>query len=212
MPQTVPNRPMKGAVEPTEASTARPDCSRAVDSSMELRSVRVSHSLTSSESCSCCWAWWCAVASRPSSASARNGLDGSVPSLLRPSAKSAACQKLSVDRACAANLAQVQRLDDDHHPGGKRHRQQQHGYGLGDEVALGPEVDQAELRVHVVVLGGLFKNEIDGRLVPHGLRHAAALARHVAPLHDVFERGAVQAVEAAGAFELGLLGRAVRRR
>lgn len=30
MPQTVPNKPMKGAVEPTEARMTNPDCSRDV--------------------------------------------------------------------------------------------------------------------------------------------------------------------------------------
>ena len=44
MPQTVPNRPTKGAVEPTEASTLRPDSILVVSSSMTLRIVRVRNS------------------------------------------------------------------------------------------------------------------------------------------------------------------------
>src|SRR6218665_3291031 len=51
MPQTVPNRPMNGAVEPTEASIARPDCRRAVNASMQLRRQRVTQSLMSRWSC-----------------------------------------------------------------------------------------------------------------------------------------------------------------
>ena len=35
MPHTVPNRPTKGAVEPIEASTVRPDSSAAVDSAID---------------------------------------------------------------------------------------------------------------------------------------------------------------------------------
>jgi hypothetical protein len=32
----------------------------------------------------------------------------------------------------------VQRLDEDHHPRGQRHAQQQQGHGAGDDVTLGP--------------------------------------------------------------------------
>src|SRR6185312_15462124 len=41
MPQTVPNSPTNGAVEPTEARIASPDCSLAENSSMVLRRQRV---------------------------------------------------------------------------------------------------------------------------------------------------------------------------
>ncbi|MCY1376423.1 hypothetical protein D9M69_639110 [compost metagenome] len=94
MPQTVPNRPMNGAVEPTEARMARPVCRRAVKASMPLRRARVIQSLTSSASCRCAFVlrWW-AAASRPSSARARKGLLSSVPNLFRAVAKSSLCQK-----------------------------------------------------------------------------------------------------------------------
>ncbi len=55
MPQTVPNKPTKGAVEPTEASTAMPDCRLAEASSMAWRSDSVTHSLTGRRSCN--WPW-----------------------------------------------------------------------------------------------------------------------------------------------------------
>ena len=48
---TVPNRPINGAVEPTEAKMAKPNCSRAVNSSKQLRRLRVTQSLTSRVSC-----------------------------------------------------------------------------------------------------------------------------------------------------------------
>jgi len=68
--------------------------------------------------------------------------------LATPSAKSALCQKLSTATGVPRVMAQVERLDHDHHPGCQRHRQQQQRHGPGDEVALLPEVDQSELHVH----------------------------------------------------------------
>ena len=44
-PQTVPNRPTKGAVAPTVASTARPFSMRVVSSSSTFLMVRVTKSL-----------------------------------------------------------------------------------------------------------------------------------------------------------------------
>jgi hypothetical protein len=44
--------------------------------------------------------------------------------------------------------AQVQRLDDDHHPRRQGHHQQQDGHRAGDDVALRPEIDETELRFH----------------------------------------------------------------
>src|SRR6185369_4802271 len=210
MPQTVPNKPTKGAVDPTDASTARPDCSRAVDSSIELRSDRMSHSLTSSESCSCGWAWWCAVASRPSSASARNGLDGSVPSLANPSAKSAAYQKLSVNLDCSANrrksialMMSTIQVDSDIRSSNS----------ATPRVTTSPWFQRLIKPYCVSMLlsapGALFKNVIDGRFVPHGLRHAANLARNIAARHDVIDGRPVQPVVSAGAFHFCSLRRSI---
>jgi len=47
-----------------------------------------------------------------------------------------------------AVAAQIQRLDDDHHPGGQRHDKQQHGRCLDDDVTLIPNVGQAKLKIH----------------------------------------------------------------
>src|SRR5438046_2943868 len=47
MPQTVPNRPMNGAVEPTEASRVRPSSSREETRLISWRRVRVMSSLGS---------------------------------------------------------------------------------------------------------------------------------------------------------------------
>jgi hypothetical protein len=58
-----------------------------------------------------------------------------VPEQLGP-----ACQLLEPD--------DVERLDDDHHPGGQRHGEQQQHNAAGDPVPLVPDVDQAELRFH----------------------------------------------------------------
>ena len=100
MPQTVPNRPTNGAVEPTEASTAMPDCSWVVNSSMAWRRLRVTQSLMSSVSRKALWVpWWCAVASRPASTSWRNGLDGSSPRAFKPADRSGLSQKASAWRA-----------------------------------------------------------------------------------------------------------------
>ena len=45
-------------------------------------------------------------------------------------------------------LQDVERLDDDDHPGRQGHRQQQDGHGAGDDVTLCPEIDETELRIH----------------------------------------------------------------
>jgi hypothetical protein len=42
----------------------------------------------------------------------------------------------------------VERLDQDDDPGGQRHAQQQQHHAAGDPVALRPDVDQTELRIH----------------------------------------------------------------
>jgi hypothetical protein len=49
-------------------------------------------------------------------------------------------------------LDDVEGLDDDHDPRDKRHADQQHRDGLGDEVALVPDVHQAELGIHTKLL------------------------------------------------------------
>ena len=72
---------------------------------MLLRRHPVTQSLTSRLSCS--WPLvlrWCAVASRPSMASWRNGLPGSPPSLSRPAAKSSLCQNVWAERAFFLNF------------------------------------------------------------------------------------------------------------
>ncbi len=149
MPQTVPKRPMNGAVDPTEARTARPDCRRAVNSSMQLRRLRVIQSLTSRLSCRCALVLrWCAVASRPSSARCRNGFDGSLPSFSMPAAKSSLCQKSRAPRACFLNLMMSSALMRMTIHEGERHAEQQHGDGPGDEITLDPYVGNAEMRFH----------------------------------------------------------------
>src|SRR6218665_2188804 len=123
MPHTVPNRPMKGAVEPTEARMARPDCMRAVNSSMQLRRQRVTQSLTSRVSCRCALVlrWW-AVASRPSRARGRKGVGGVV------------------------EVEDVEGVDEDDDPGCQGHAQQNDRDCARDKVALDPYVGDAELR------------------------------------------------------------------
>src|SRR3954468_4032791 len=54
-----------------------------------------------------------------------------------------------------------------------------------------------------------FEDEIDRHVEPHRFGHAAALARNVAPLANGLERGAIDAIEAAGLAKLGLLREAV---
>ena len=60
MPQTVPNRPTKGAVEPIEARMDRPDCMRAWLPSMLLRRHMLIQSLALRLPCSSLafWRWW----------------------------------------------------------------------------------------------------------------------------------------------------------
>src|SRR3954471_16579733 len=207
MPQTVPNRPTKGAVDPTEASTARPPCMRAVDSSMELRIARVSHSLGPSESCSWSCAWWWAAASRPSSASARKGLAGSVPSLFRPSAKSAECQKLSMlrdwrrkrCRSTAFMTITIQEASDI-----------ASSMTATALLTMSPWLQRWARPNSVFIAVVSFEDELDWDVEPHGFRHAAALARNVAPFAHGFECDLVQAIVAAGLLDLGVLRVAVR--
>ena len=102
MPQTVPNKPTNGAVDPTEASTAKPDCKCAVASSMARCKQRVTQSLTSS----CCakagraalFCTW-SSASRACWASWRKGLSAPSPKACSPAATLSQCQKASTNWA-----------------------------------------------------------------------------------------------------------------
>src|SRR5437764_1556402 len=202
MPQTVPNRPTKGAVDPTEASTARPPCMREVASSIELRIARVSHSLAPKESCNCCCALWWAAASRPSSASARKGLAGSVPSLLKPSAKSAACQKLSMLRACRRNRCRSSAF--------MRITIQEASDIASSMIAtalvtMSPWLQRWARPNSVFIAVVSLEDVIDGDVEPHGFGHAASLSRNVPPFAHGFQCGLVQAAVAAGLLDLRIL-------
>src|SRR6476620_5442065 len=62
------------------------------------------------------------------------------------------------------------------------------------------------------ISGGMLvslEDEIDRDVEPHRFGHAAALARDVPPLAHRLERGAIEAIEAAGLAELGLLRDAI---
>src|SRR5205085_1086299 len=72
MPQTVPNRPTNGAVEPTVARNARPSCRRDCTSSTERCTLIVTQVLRSMFSVSAP-SWW-SLASMPVSAMKRKAL------------------------------------------------------------------------------------------------------------------------------------------
>src|SRR6185369_2480427 len=81
MPQTVPNRPTNGAVEPTVARKASPSCRRLWMSSMARWTLIDTHELWSMFSVSA--PSWCSLAAIPLSAMTRKalfGLSASAPS------------------------------------------------------------------------------------------------------------------------------------
>src|SRR5574337_1045699 len=99
MPHTVPKRPTKGAVEPTDASTVRPASRREVDRAMDFLRARVRNSpLSRPPPRVWLWAWWrqCSAAAAAWLASSAHGEPGAVfRRVLRPLAREGALQKAS---------------------------------------------------------------------------------------------------------------------
>ena len=77
-----------------------------------------------------------------------------------------------------AQLAQVQRLEHDHHPSGDRHAQQRERGAAYHPVALVPDVGQSKMSFHACFL---LQHKMNRHQVPHGLRFAVARAGHKAP-------------------------------
>src|SRR2546421_7356343 len=91
MPHTVPNKPTKGAVEPTVARNARPLCRRLPMTSIARCSAMPTQVLRSS--CLVCMVPWCSAASELFSATKRNALSSF--NAATPSFTECACQNLS---------------------------------------------------------------------------------------------------------------------
>ena len=109
MPHTVPNKPTKGAVDPTVASTAKPSCRRLCTVLMARWMLMVTQVLKSTEPSKppCLEA-----PSRPFSAMNRKGLAGSSASVAwrtEPEFQKSACAALAnfCILACAVNLLKI---------------------------------------------------------------------------------------------------------